>query len=128
MGRRHTDRVIYSILFSSLLLPVACGRVHIDGDGQDGAATSQYGVLETGVQQIVQRARPDYVRDAEGVRLWKLTRTFYERRQFGAAWIDGGSPRPQMDALIRAIHAADGEGVDPELYSASLLDRRKEEA
>src|SRR4029079_8134987 len=34
----------------------------------------------------------------------------------------------QMQALIRAIHAADREGLDPELYSASLLDRRTDDA
>ena len=33
-----------------------------------------------------------------------------------------------MDALIRAIHTADREGLDPELYSASLLDQRKQES
>ena len=33
-----------------------------------------------------------------------------------------------MDALTRAIHSAYREGLDPELYSASLLDQRKKEA
>ena len=125
----RVDRLLFSILFGSLLLSAACGGVHIGGDVSDDAP-QHLGALETGVQQLVESALiPDYMtRDDEGTRLWKLTRTFYERREFAPAWIDEGSPRPQMDALIRAIHAADREGLDPELYSASLLDRRKEEA
>lgn len=128
MRRLRVDRLFLSILFGLLLSAAACGRMHIGGDS-DGAP-KRLGALETGVQQLVQATTvPDYVaRDAEGTRLWKLTRTFYERRHFAPAWIDDGSPRPQMDALIRAIHAASNEGIDPELYSASLLDRRKEEA
>ena len=128
MPRQRLDRSILWILFGSLLTAAACGRVHIGGDS-DGTP-KKLGALETDVKQLVQATTmPDYVtRDAEGTRLWKLTRTFYERRNFAPAWIDDGSPRPQMDALIRAIHAASREGIDPELYSASLLDRRKEEA
>ncbi len=81
------------------------------------------------LQGVVQSAEPPaYVtRDAEGIRLWKQTRTFYEKRQFAPAWIENGSPRPQMDALISAIHAADREGIDPELYNAGLLDRRRQD-
>jgi murein L,D-transpeptidase YcbB/YkuD len=33
-----------------------------------------------------------------------------------------------MDALIREVHAANAEGLDPELYSASMLDARRREA
>jgi murein L,D-transpeptidase YcbB/YkuD len=82
------------------------------------------------VRSLVQdQTRPGYVtHDDEGTRLWKLTAAFYQNRQFSPAWIEDGAPEPQMDALIRALHAADREGLDPELYSASLLDRRKEEA
>ena len=129
MRRPRVDRLILSIVvLGSLLSAAACGRMHIGGDSD--AAPKQLGALETGVQQLVQAPNaPDYVtRDTEGTRLWKLTRTFYERRNFAPAWIDDGAPRPQMDALINAIRAADREGIDPELYSASLLDRRKEEA
>ncbi len=100
-----------------------CGRMHI-GTGQPQVE------LESAVRQTVQAgATPEYVTpDNDGKRLWKLTRTFYERRAFAPAWIEGRSPRPQLDALIHAIHAADREGLDPEWYAASLLDRRKAEA
>jgi murein L,D-transpeptidase YcbB/YkuD len=73
--------------------------------------------------------RPEYVtRDRDGARLWKLTRTFYQHRDFAPAWIADRQPGPQMDALTRAIHSANREGLDPELYSASLLALRKQEA
>jgi murein L,D-transpeptidase YcbB/YkuD len=73
--------------------------------------------------------RPAYVTgDEEGRRLWKQTRRFYDHRQFSPAWIENASPRPQMDALLNAIHAAGLEGLDPELYSAALLEQQKRDA
>ena len=117
-------RLSFSVTVLLLTMAAACGRLHIGGDGR------QSGELETALQQIVQgKSRPDYVTpDGEGARLWKLTRTFYTRREFAPAWVEDRSPRPQMNALIRAVHAAEREGLDPELYSASLLDRRKDDA
>ena len=107
------------------LLMAGCGRFNI-GDRTSPVRRD----LQAAVQQVLHESnRPAYVtRDREGTRLWKLTRTFYRRREFAPAWIERGSPRPQMNALIRAVHAADREGLDPELYSASLLDQRMEEA
>jgi murein L,D-transpeptidase YcbB/YkuD len=112
-----------------LMSAAACGRMHVGGDTSDGSARP-LGEIETALQHVVQgKSRPDYVTpDSEGTRLWKFTRTFYTRRQFAPAWIEDRQPRPQMRALIRAIHAADREGLDPELYSASLLDRRMDDA
>jgi hypothetical protein len=86
--------------------------------------------MDAALRQALQSSeQPAYVaRDGEGARLWKLTRQFYDRREFAPAWIENASPRPQMDALISAIHAADREGLDPELYSAGLLDEQKKQA
>jgi murein L,D-transpeptidase YcbB/YkuD len=85
--------------------------------------------MDAALRQTLQSsARPTFVTaDDEGRRLWKLTRQFYERRQFAPAWIEGAKPRPQMDALIDAIKAAHQEGLDPELYNAALLDTRYRE-
>src|SRR6476620_6074721 len=114
-----------------LLRAAACGRMRVGSDTNEGKGTVRPpGEIETTLQQVVEGKRPpEYVmRDSEGARLWKLTRTFYTRRHFAPAWIEDRQPRPQMQALIRAIHAADREGLDPELYSASLLDRRTDDA
>jgi murein L,D-transpeptidase YcbB/YkuD len=73
--------------------------------------------------------RPPYVTaDAEGKRLWKLTNEFYAARKFKPAWIEGAAPRPHMGDLIKALWSADHEGLDPQLYNVSLLDRRRQEA
>jgi L,D-transpeptidase YcbB len=112
------------VILIAAALVAGCGRLHVSDDRSRDSATEQ------ALQQTLQTSPPpDYVtRDRAGAALWKLTRTFYARRDFALAWIDGRSPRPQMDALIRAVHAVDREGLDPELYSAALLDQRKQEA
>ena len=119
---RH--RAAIALLIGSLLIASSCSRFRSSRTSDSQAR------LAAAVQETVQgKTRPDYVtRDRDGARLWKITRTFYQRRDFTPAWIDDGSPKPQMDALIRAIHTADREGLDPELYSASLLDQRKQES
>lgn len=74
-------------------------------------------------------ARPAYVTaDREGARLWKQTQQFYTRREFAPAWIERASPKPQMDDLVTAINAASHEGLDPELYSRTVLQERLKEA
>ena len=74
-------------------------------------------------------ARPAYVtKDAEGKKLWALTKQFYERRGYEPAWLDGTNPRPRMRGLLAALSAAEDEGLDPELYNVSLLVERREEA
>lgn len=115
-------RVHAAILIGSVLI-ASCGRTGVSRSERDTEAAAA-------VRHTVENAsRPDYVtRDRDGARLWKLVRNFYQRREFSLAWIDDGAPRPQMEALIRAIHAADREGLDPELYSVALLDQRKQEA
>jgi murein L,D-transpeptidase YcbB/YkuD len=115
------------VVIPAAIVLAACGRFH--GDGQD-TARSRDGAIEKAVQQTLQATpRPDYVtRDRDGTALWKLTRTFYEHRQFTLAWIDGRTPRRQMGALVRAVHAVDREGLDPELYNATMLDQRQQEA
>jgi murein L,D-transpeptidase YcbB/YkuD len=73
--------------------------------------------------------RPAFVTaDAEGKKLWKLTRQFYERREFAPAWINGTKPRAQLDQLVNALKSASHEGLDPELYNVALLEQRREDA
>ena len=67
-------------------------------------------------------------RDAEGTRLWGLTKQFYQKRGNAPAWIDNRKPTSQMDELIAALEQADREGLDPALYNTSTLAARREEA
>lgn len=74
-------------------------------------------------------ARPAFVTaDAEGTALWKQTRQFYEQRAFVPVWIKDAKPRKQMEDLIEALQHVDQHGLDPELYSATLIKTRREEA
>jgi murein L,D-transpeptidase YcbB/YkuD len=73
--------------------------------------------------------RPTFVtRDTEGARLWRVTQRFYKSRNYALAWIEDSEPRPQMGDLMKALWAADLEGLDPLLYNVSLLDQRRQEA
>ncbi len=116
----------------ALCLAVAsgCGRVTATSEHDTAGTAGHVDELATDIQRIVQSGNPpDFVtRDPDGTRLWKQTRAFYEKRNFDPAWIDNGAPRSQMEPLLHAIHAAADEGLDPELYSASTLDARYQEA
>ena len=73
--------------------------------------------------------RPGFVtRDADGARLWKITRHFYRSRNYAPAWFEDSEASSQMVDLIKALWAADREGLDPLLYNVSLLDQRRQEA
>ena len=72
---------------------------------------------------------PAYVKhDPEGPKLWKLTRAFYEEREFRPAWIERAQAGSQMEALMRALRAAEREGLDPNLYNVAMLEERHAEA
>ncbi|MCA1563343.1 MAG: L,D-transpeptidase family protein [Acidobacteria bacterium] len=119
-------RIQAGIIALALTASVATGcRALHPGRGADKKSQQMDAALRKTLQGS---ARPTVVTaDDEGARLWKLTRQFYERRQFAPAWIEQAKPRPQMDALIDAIKAAHQEGLDPELYNAALLDTRYRE-
>ncbi len=121
MPRVPLTRVL--VLAAALAGTSACGRM------QSGAGKAPDDA-DAPLRRALQAAgQPAFVtNDKEGARLWRGTRTFYEKRAFAPAWISNGSPRKQMDALIGAIRAADAEGIDPELYGASLLEQRRKEA
>ncbi len=73
--------------------------------------------------------RPAYVTaDAEGAKLWKLTRAFYERRAFEPAWSTDLKPTQRMTDLIAALRSADREGLDSQLYNVAVLDQRERDA
>jgi murein L,D-transpeptidase YcbB/YkuD len=109
------------ILLSAAAVLSGCGRLQDDGTRArvDAALRAELG----------SKTRPAYVTtDREGARLWKLTRTFYDRRGYQLAWIEDEEPKRQMDDLLGAIRGAESEGLDPELYGLSVLDGRRREA
>ncbi len=120
------------ILFAALLVP-ACGRLHPGAaTGRPAATTSDDSDdrLQLALQSTLRAVRPPQfvTRDAEGARLWKETRAFYQAREFTPAWIAKGTPGRHMDTLISALRAAEADGIDPELYGLSLLEQRRREA
>src|SRR5262245_6973552 len=102
------------IIVTLAILAATCGRVNVPDTDQPSEAQLTLRAM------LGRTARPPFVTaDSEGARLWKLTRAFYERRKHEFAWIDEKHPTGHMDALIRALKAADREGLDPEMYSLS---------
>jgi murein L,D-transpeptidase YcbB/YkuD len=111
----------------------ACG--HSDGKqpaGQPGAVGTTGRSDNAGMTveaALNARELPVFVnRDAEGTRLWGLTKEFYQKRGNAPAWIDNRKPTSQMDALIGALQRADRDGLDPTLYNTATLVARREEA
>jgi murein L,D-transpeptidase YcbB/YkuD len=115
----------WKLSFGVLILvatALACARIQL---GRSARAQE----VNESLRAVLSRATPTYAKhDPEGARLWKLTRAFYEERQFSAAWIEAAKARPQMDALIRALHDAEREGLDPQLYAVAMLEQRRAEA
>ena len=107
---------------AALVVAAGCGQIQIGGPDKNRE-------MDAALRSVATGKAPTYTaHDPEGARLWKQTRAFYENRQFAAAWVEGAKPRPQMDALIQALHEAGNEGLDPALYNVSMLEERRKEA
>jgi murein L,D-transpeptidase YcbB/YkuD len=63
------------------------------------------------------------VTDERAQQVWQDAQRFYQQNGYTLVWSDGKRVRPQMDGLIRAIHAADQEGLNPADYGADELGR-----
>jgi len=101
-------------LTAALLLAAGCS----------GGAAEQSEV-QASLRRTLAQARPPYATtDAEGKKLWQLTKQFYERRQHRPAWIDGTKPLPHIAELFAALNSATHEGLDPQLYSVALLEQK----
>jgi len=59
--------------------------------------------------------------------IWQEERRFYEQRGSRLAWSDGHRLGRQAQALARAVHAADAEGLDPARYGVDAADRMRDE-
>jgi murein L,D-transpeptidase YcbB/YkuD len=103
---------------------IACGRFQL-GDSVRGKE------MDAALRRSLQSAsRPSFVtQDREGSQLWKLTQQFYKKRDFQPAWIgNDAEPRSNMEAFAKALGHAKEQGLDPELYGFSALEKKREEA
>jgi murein L,D-transpeptidase YcbB/YkuD len=110
-----------------VLLSTSCGKLP-DFKQQDRQARE--GASAHALEAVLNaKQTPAFVTlDRQGARLWSLAKQFYQKRAYKLAWIDGRSPRRQMDELIEHLQHADREGLDPSLYNASTLAARRNEA
>ena len=117
MTTRAAWRAIVST-FAAAVIAAGCNR----DTAKDAAARQS-------LERALAQPRPPYVTaDAEGRKLWKLTQQFYERRHHALAWIQGTKPQAHIGELIAALNAAADEGLDPQLYNASLLEQKQQTA
>src|SRR5215210_1743049 len=116
MKMRHT------FVFALIVATLACGKIRLGGDDKNRET-------ELALRAALEGPAAAYAtKDPEGSKLWKQTRTFYERRKFAPAWVANAKPRPEIDDLIRSLREADREGLDSNLYNVSMLEERRKEA
>jgi murein L,D-transpeptidase YcbB/YkuD len=120
----RSGRVVAMMLAAALA--AGCGdRSKRVEDGAVGTSGRKDAAVTTAFEK---GTLPFVGRDAESVRLWKLTRQFYQKRGDRFAWIDGRKPRREMDELIGVLQSADRDGLDPALYNVPILTARRQEA
>ena len=127
MVTRARDAALVTAL---ALLCAACGERHETNGTERGATGTSGRVERTTVAAVVDAAEPPIFvgRDRDGLRLWDLTKQFYQKRGGTTAWIDEGKPTKRMDELIGVLQGVDRDGLDPALYSASALSARRVDA
>ena len=85
---------------------------------------SSHDAVRTAVES---KTRPAYVSaDDRGVHVWQEVRRFYKENGYTLVWSDGRKPRSQMDGLLRALQAANQDGLDPATYGLDELTRLKQ--
>jgi murein L,D-transpeptidase YcbB/YkuD len=80
--------------------------------------------LSAALRAAIDQKRPAFsANDGErGHRVWQEAQRTYRQNLYQLAWSDGRRTRGTFDALRRAIHAADREGLDPADYRVAELD------
>jgi murein L,D-transpeptidase YcbB/YkuD len=76
------------------------------------------------LRSAVDVKHPGFVADDgdRGRDVWKEEQRFYRQTGDQLAWSDGRHPRREVDALVRALRAADQEGLDPADYRVDDLE------
>jgi L,D-transpeptidase YcbB len=115
--KRHVPG-IPGLLGVILATSVACGP----------SADDRQAVRAALQNSLTASAAPPFVtRDAEGRRLWSHARELYERRDHDPIWFRGTVPSSRVGHLIQALHAVREDGLDPDLYAVSALERWRDE-
>src|SRR3954464_14030428 len=96
------NRTLVAALIAVSVMSVACDRDRKQQAGQPGAVGTTGHGEATVTEALGTSKAPVFVTDdAEGTRLWKLTRQFYQKRSNRLAGIDDGKPRNQNNDLIK---------------------------
>ena len=102
MGTTRGMRGAAAVALTAAVL-IGCGD-RKDRGGHDQQAVGTSGRSAATVAAVFTDGTPAFVgRDAEGVRLWKLTRQFYQKRDDAFAWIAGAAGL--LIVLWSAAHA-----------------------
>ena len=75
---------------------------------------------------VERKTRPPYVTGDRDTHVWQETRRFYKQNDYSLVWSDGSRPRAALDSLIKAVGAADQEGLVPADYGIQELTRVRE--
>ena len=119
---KHSRLTVTFLIALVVTVVVACGKIQIGGFQKQRE-------MDVALRGVLAGRTPEYAtKDPEGARLWKQTKTFYERRQFAPAWVEKAKPGPQIDELVESLRAAEAEGLDPQLYNVAMIEERRKEA
>ena len=61
-------------------------------------------------------------------KLWQVERTFYERRGFTPAWVDGDRTTPQWKDLVQQLKYSERHGLDPARFHVSDFEQLREQS
>ncbi len=129
----HKSNVMKKLLSTSavavaLALTVACSKSEAPADTA-GAPVLE---IEPGVPEAIKAqltTRPGFLTgDSESERTWKAVQSFYAKRDYAPAWVDGVRPTGELDELLEVIQGAATEGLDPAMYAGPALMSHRQNA
>src|SRR5688572_22568057 len=103
-----------SLLSVLILLTSSCGRDALERDHKPGHLIRA--LLEDSAQPGDSARQPVLSSTGDTIHLSPDLLSFYERREYQAAWTDEGGFLPRGEALVRALQGATAEGLDPSVY------------
>ena len=84
--------------------------------------------VSAALRGAVNSHQPGFVADAgdRGREVWKEEQRFYRQNGYQLAWSDGRRVRRDFDGLLRALRAADRDGLDPAEYDVADLEAARQ--